>query len=103
MFLNRFTAGLMDEISYKVRGVYTISGIQFLLLIHKIYDALAYHVSQVNMNKRIKTVSLWSLQMTASAVLSALRNAIDPLSQHLREMYLDGQRFYETGAFEEEV
>ncbi|KAG9316841.1 hypothetical protein JVU11DRAFT_2911 [Chiua virens] len=35
--------GLMDEISLKV------------------YDALAYHVSQANMNRRVKVVGVWSL------------------------------------------
>ncbi|KII92176.1 hypothetical protein PLICRDRAFT_36966 [Plicaturopsis crispa FD-325 SS-3] len=61
--------GLMDEISAKI------------------YDALAYHVTQANMNGRIRTVSLWSLQMTASAVLNALRAGVDPVSAHLREVY----------------
>lgn len=61
--------GLMDEIS------------------QKIYDALAYHVSQVNLNRRVKAVSMWSLQMTASAVLSALRNLVDPVSMQVRDSY----------------
>ncbi|KAG1752875.1 mitochondrial distribution and morphology protein-domain-containing protein [Suillus lakei] len=61
--------GLMDEIS------------------QKIYDALAYHVSQVNLNRRVKAVSMWSLQMTASAVLSALRNLVDPMSMQVRDLY----------------
>ncbi|KIJ68057.1 hypothetical protein HYDPIDRAFT_83753 [Hydnomerulius pinastri MD-312] len=61
--------GLMDEISQKT------------------YDALAYHVSQVNMNRRVKAVGVWSLQMTASAVLSALRNLVDPMAAQLREVY----------------
>ncbi|KAF9241826.1 mitochondrial distribution and morphology protein-domain-containing protein [Melanogaster broomeanus] len=61
--------GLMDEISQKT------------------YDALAYHVSQVNMNRRVKAVGVWSLQMTASAILSALRNLIDPMASQLREVY----------------
>ncbi|KAG5638321.1 hypothetical protein H0H81_000739 [Sphagnurus paluster] len=57
----------------------------------KSYEALAYHVSQSAMNRqRIKTVSLWSLQMTASAVISALRNAVNPISAHLREAYRNG-------------
>ncbi|KAF8647169.1 hypothetical protein AX16_006999 [Volvariella volvacea WC 439] len=68
-------SGLMDEISLKV------------------YDALAYHVTHSNMNRqRIKTVSLWSLQMTASAVLSALRTAMDPVSKHLKEVYMNRHR-----------
>ncbi|KIK77736.1 hypothetical protein PAXRUDRAFT_834888 [Paxillus rubicundulus Ve08.2h10] len=61
--------GLMDEISQKT------------------YDALAYHVSQVNMNRRVKAVGVWSLQMTASAILNALRNHIDPMASQLREVY----------------
>ncbi|KAG7098363.1 hypothetical protein E1B28_000321 [Marasmius oreades] len=62
--------GLLDEISVKI------------------YDALAYHVTQANFNRRIKTVSVWSLQMTANAVLSALRNLVDPASLRLlKESY----------------
>ncbi|KAK7473199.1 Mitochondrial distribution and morphology protein 31, mitochondrial precursor [Stygiomarasmius scandens] len=63
-------SGLMDEISLKI------------------YDALAYHVSQANINRRIKTVSYWSLQLTANAVLSALRNLVDPVPQRVREAYI---------------
>jgi len=49
----------------------------------KVYDTFAYHVTQANFNHRVKTVSLWTLQMTASAVLAALRNVVDPTSlQH---------------------
>lgn len=62
----------------------------------KTYEAMAHHVTQVNMNKRLKTVSLWSLQMTASAVLSALRSVVDPISVHFRDMYLNGNGLYET-------
>ncbi|KAH7888932.1 mitochondrial distribution and morphology proteins-domain-containing protein, partial [Phlebopus sp. FC_14] len=61
--------GLMDEIS------------------QKIYDALAYHVTQANMNRRVKAVGVWSLQRTASAMLSALRNLVDPMASQLREVY----------------
>jgi hypothetical protein len=55
-------AGLMDDTALKV------------------YDTFAYHVTQANFNHRVKTVSLWTLQMTASAVLAALRNVVDPAS-----------------------
>ena len=55
----------------------------------KMYDALAYHVTQVNMNRRVKAVSIWSLQKTATAVLAALRTAVDPVSAHMRQAYLD--------------
>lgn len=41
------------------------------------------------MNHRIKTVSLWSLQMTAGAVLHALRNVVDPVTAQARDMYRD--------------
>ncbi|KAF8973038.1 mitochondrial distribution and morphology protein family 31/32 [Flammula alnicola] len=66
--------GLMDEISLKT------------------YDAMAYHVSQSTMNRqRMKAVSLWSLQRTASAVMSALRTMTDPMSAHLKEVYVNSQ------------
>jgi len=47
---------------------------------------------QANFNHRVKKVSLWSLQMTASAVLSALRNIVDPIAVQVRELYrnMDG-------------
>jgi hypothetical protein len=64
-------AGLMDDIALKV------------------YDAFAYHVTQANFNHRVKTVSLWSLQMTASAVLQALRSVLDPVSVQVRDLYQD--------------
>jgi distribution and morphology protein 31 len=55
----------------------------------KVYDAFAYHVTQANFNHRVKTVSLWSLQMTASAVLAALRSVVDPISVQVRDLYQD--------------
>ncbi|EGO25497.1 hypothetical protein SERLADRAFT_348153 [Serpula lacrymans var. lacrymans S7.9] len=67
--------GLMDEISEKT------------------YDALAHHVAQVNMNRRVKAVSIWSLQMTASAVLSALRTMVDPMAIQSRGHYLPYDAF----------
>ncbi|KAM6502090.1 hypothetical protein JOM56_002067 [Amanita muscaria] len=70
---NLWETGLMDDISYKV------------------YDALAYHVSQSTMNRqRIKTVGLWSLQKTASAVLSTIRNALYPGFSQVREAHMNG-------------
>ncbi|KAF7793966.1 hypothetical protein EIP86_005090 [Pleurotus ostreatoroseus] len=66
------TAGLMDVIAAKV------------------YEAMAYHVTQANFNRRIKVVSAWSLHMTASAMISALRSIIDPMASHLREIYAEG-------------
>ncbi|KAF7357773.1 hypothetical protein MVEN_00823300 [Mycena venus] len=70
-------SGLMDEVSLQV------------------YDAMAYHVTQANMNRRLKTVSLWSLQMTAGAVVSTLRTMVDPVSARMREAYLNGRGLYE--------
>ena len=66
-------AGLMDIISLKVSG-YRIT---FRLFCTdgddaQVYEAMAYHVTQANFNRRLKVVSAWSLQMTASAVISAL-------------------------------
>lgn len=52
---------------------------------------MAYHVSQSTMNRqRMKAVSLWSLQRTASAVLYALRTVTDPMSSQLKEAYAQG-------------
>nr|GAT55218.1 predicted protein [Mycena chlorophos] len=64
--------GLMDEIALQV------------------YDAMAYHVTHANLNRRLKTVSLWSLQMTASAALATLRNVVDPMANRAREAYVNG-------------
>jgi len=53
---------------------------------------MAYHVSQSHMNRqRMKAVSLWSLQRTASAVMSALRTITDPMSANMKEAYVNGQ------------
>ncbi|KIM83312.1 hypothetical protein PILCRDRAFT_439774 [Piloderma croceum F 1598] len=65
---------LMDEISLKT------------------YDALAYHVTQANMNRRVKAVGVWSLQMTASAVLSAMRSMMDPV----KAVYANGLPYYDA-------
>jgi distribution and morphology protein 31 len=73
-------AGLMDDIALKV------------------YDAFAYHVTQANFNHRVKTVSLWSLQMTASAVLTALRSVVDPISVQVRDLYQDGASVLDVDA-----
>ncbi|THH00756.1 hypothetical protein EW026_g1821 [Hermanssonia centrifuga] len=56
----------------------------------KVYEAMAYHVTQANFNRRIKAVSAWSLQMTANAILSTLRSVTDPMAVHLRELYTEG-------------
>ena len=54
---------------------------------NKVYDALAYHVNSVNFNHRLRTVGVWSLQKTAGAMLSALRQVVDPVAVQLREVY----------------
>ncbi|KZP22035.1 hypothetical protein FIBSPDRAFT_953131 [Athelia psychrophila] len=66
--------GLMDDISLKT------------------YDALAYHVTEANMNRRVKAVGVWSLQLTGSAVLSAMRSMIDPM----RSIYVNGLPHYDS-------
>ncbi|KAG6869106.1 hypothetical protein C0993_001671 [Termitomyces sp. T159_Od127] len=81
---NMWETGMMDAISLKS------------------YEALAYHVSQSTMNRqRMRTVSLWSLQMTASAVLSALRTAVNPVSHHLKEAYVNGIALYNASHMEQ--
>ncbi|KAF8514207.1 mitochondrial distribution and morphology protein-domain-containing protein [Hysterangium stoloniferum] len=59
--------GLFEDISYKT------------------YNALAHHVTNVNLNRRLKTVSWWSFQMTAHAAVTALRKLVD--SAQARELY----------------
>ena len=81
----------MDIISLKVSG-YRIT---FRLFCTdgddaQVYEAMAYHVTQANFNRRLKVVSAWSLQMTASAVISALKTLVDPVATHLRELYEQG-------------
>ena len=51
----------------------------------QVYEAMAYHVSQANFNRRIKAVSVWSLQMTAQAVLNALRAMMNPMTASIQE------------------
>ena len=53
---------------------------------------MAYHVSQSTINRqRMKTISLWSLQRTAGAVMNVLKTMTDPMSAHLKEVYSNGQ------------
>ena len=51
---------------------------------------MAYHVSQANFHRRVKAVGTWSLQMTASALMSTIRTLMDPMAAHLREIYQNG-------------
>jgi len=73
-----------------------------MLLPRQIYDALAYHVTQANMNRRIRTVSVWSLQKTAGAVLSTMRNFLDPGLVQLREKYMNSLANGDTELYEME-
>jgi hypothetical protein len=62
-------AGLMNELALKV------------------YDAMAFHVTQANMRRRIQTVSVWSLQQTVVALLATLRTLADPVRAQLQGVY----------------
>ncbi|OCB88449.1 mitochondrial distribution and morphology protein family 31/32 [Sanghuangporus baumii] len=62
--------GLMNEISLKL------------------YEALAYHVTQANFNHRVKTVGVWSLQKTIIAALQALQAVMQPMSVYLPHLHL---------------
>jgi distribution and morphology protein 31 len=84
----------MDEVSLQV-PTSPFLRTSTLLTPLQVYDAMAYHVTQANMNRRLKTVSLWSLQLTASAVVSTLRTMMDPVSARMREAYLTGRGLYE--------
>ena len=59
----------------------------------KTYDAMAYHVAQANFNRRVRVVSTWSLHMTTSAIVSAMRYVVDPMASHLRELYKEIEGF----------
>ncbi|TCD62029.1 Mitochondrial distribution and morphology protein 31, mitochondrial precursor [Steccherinum ochraceum] len=56
----------------------------------KVYEAMAFHVAQANFQRRVKVVSTWSLHMTTSAIVSAMRYFVDPVATHLRDIYKDG-------------
>lgn len=83
-------AGLMDEIAFKVNWQSICHTILSNFSDDQVYDAMAYHVTQANFNHRVRAVSIWSLQMTVNAILSTLRNVVDPMSANLREYYAHG-------------
>ena len=57
---------------------------------------MAYHVSHSTINQqRMKTISLWSLQRTAGAVMNVLKTMTDPMSAHLKDVYSNGQIQFE--------
>jgi len=43
----------------------------------------------------MKTISLWSLQRTAGAVMNVLKTMTDPMSAHLKDVYSNGQNQFE--------
>ena len=43
----------------------------------QVYDALAHHVQEKSNAKTAKTVGLWSLQKSAAAILTTLRQNLD--------------------------
>ncbi|KAG8691741.1 Mitochondrial distribution and morphology protein 31, mitochondrial precursor [Ceratobasidium sp. 423] len=51
------------------------------------YDAVAYHVTQANMQRRLKTVAMWNLHLASRNLITAARNIADPMSAHLRAAY----------------
>lgn len=60
--------------------------IQNLKKLFEVYEALAYHVTQANFDRRVRTVGLWSLQKTIEAALSAMKTVMQPMSVYLQEL-----------------
>ncbi|QRV79567.1 mitochondrial distribution and morphology protein 31 [Ceratobasidium sp. AG-Ba] len=57
------------------------------IVAQKTYEAVAYHVTQANMKRRLKTVALWNLHLASRNLISAARNIADPMSAHFRIAY----------------
>ncbi|CEL60934.1 Mitochondrial distribution and morphology protein 31 OS=Saccharomyces cerevisiae (strain ATCC 204508 / S288c) GN=MDM31 PE=1 SV=1 [Rhizoctonia solani AG-1 IB] len=57
------------------------------IISQKTYDAVAYHVTQANMQRRLKTVAMWNLHLASRNLITAARNIADPMSAHLRAAY----------------
>ncbi|KAF8325157.1 mitochondrial distribution and morphology protein-domain-containing protein [Cantharellus anzutake] len=64
-------------------GSFTVTGLTDEIGL-KVYDALAYHVTHANINRRVKTVSLWSVQQIALAIVGMIRSATEPLSNNVQ-------------------
>lgn len=75
----------MDDISLKVHP-FTIDS--KVTDDSQVYEALAYHVSQSNMNKRIQSVGFWSLQVTVASAIGMIRTILDPVATQIRDVYL---------------
>jgi hypothetical protein len=78
----------LDRLSYLC--IIPIAGLMYDISL-KVYDTRSritlHRLTSITMSK---TVSLWSLQMTASAVRAALRNVVNPLFVQVRGLYQDG-------------
>jgi len=62
---------------------------------------MAHHVSQANMNhQRMKTVSLWSLQKTANAILLTFKSIADPVAVHLKDIHFNRQQEMMLGLYD---
>ena len=57
------------------------------------YDALAYHVSKVSVNRRFKAVSMYSLRRTANAIVSVLRTMVEPTAVRPWDYYVPYDTF----------
>ncbi|CAE6419707.1 unnamed protein product [Rhizoctonia solani] len=57
------------------------------IISQKTYDAVAYHVTQANMQRRLRTVAMWNLHLASRNLITAARNIADPMSAHLRAAY----------------
>ncbi|KDN45207.1 hypothetical protein RSAG8_05122, partial [Rhizoctonia solani AG-8 WAC10335] len=60
------------------------------IISQKTYDAVAYHVTQANMQRRLKTVAMWNLHLASRNLITAARSIADPMSAHLRAAYTHG-------------
>ncbi|KAJ1304550.1 hypothetical protein OPQ81_005691 [Rhizoctonia solani] len=60
------------------------------IIAQKTYDAVAYHVTQANMQRRLKTVAMWNLHLASRNLITAARSIADPMSAHLRAAYAHG-------------
>ena len=76
----------LDRLSYLC--VIAIAGLMYDISL-KVYDTRSRITSHWQISIAMtKTVSLWSLQMTASAVRAALRSVVNPVYVQVRGLYL---------------
>ncbi|CUA66859.1 Mitochondrial distribution and morphology protein 31 [Rhizoctonia solani] len=60
------------------------------IISQKTYDAVAYHVTQANMQRRLRTVAMWNLHLASRNLITAARSIADPMTAHLRGAYAHG-------------